>query len=149
MKTAQFLLTIRTAGPLDISSAGFAAAVNKLLPAARVEVVRIRRRETLIKYADPASMHRIEPDAAETWTARCKSVSAAAKAAREIGSPVRVVKISADGYFGWLGNRQNTEDARREYADWVADHRTRTITEARRIVSRENGKRGGRPRKTP
>lgn len=149
MKTAQYILTIQTAAPLSVSPDRIAAAVLAILPdGSRVNAVRSRMRETLVKYADPATMHRLEPDARETWTAHGQRISAEARALRTSGSPVRVVKITADGYLKWLADRPDTTAARRDYADWIADHRTRTITEARRTASRENGKHGGRPRKT-
>ena len=147
MKTTELKLTIRSDKPLDISTAAIADAVEKRILNATVECTRIRKRETLVKYADPESMHLIEPTAEETWTDRNKSVSAAAKAIRATGNPVRVVKITAAGYFEWLNGGENTDERRREYADWIADHRTRTATDASRAASRENGKRGGRPRK--
>lgn len=149
MRKIKILLTIETAEPIFTPPDLIANIVSDILKPqiADVSAVRVRDRETLIKYADPESMHRVEPDAGKTWTEKCKEVSALAKMIRADGSSVRVVKITADGFFDWLGKRSNTEETRKEYADWVAEHRTRTITEARREASRENGKRGGRPRK--
>ena len=148
MKKTEFKLVIRSSEPLHTSTTAIAEAVERrLLQPATVECTRIRQRDTLVKYADPESMHLIEPNAEETWTERTKRVSAAAKAIRATGNSVRVVKITADGFFAWLNGGRNTEESRKEYADWLAEHRTRSITDARKIASRENGKRGGRPRK--
>lgn len=147
MKKTELKLVIKSDGPLDISTAAVADAVGKRIPNATVECTRIRRHETLVKYADPESMRRIEPAAGETWTDRNKSISAAARKIRATGNPVRVVKITASGYFAWLNGGENTGERRKEYADWIAEHRTRTATDASRAASRKNGKRGGRPRK--